>query len=141
MSRLRETSAPLACLLQPRRRRHARVHHRRGIWMLCAVCLAQYAHVYRARSSVTSRGLVGGMSVRGDTRRKGLPLGSGAVESAVRRVINMRVKSPSTFWREDHVEGIIHLRAHSKAGRWCDIESAILSDSMWKPSARRRPAS
>jgi len=76
-----------------------------------------------------------------DVREKGLPLGSGAVASAVRRVINMRVKSPGTFWREDHVEGIIHLRAHSKAGRWCDIESAILSNSMWKPSARRRPAS
>ena len=73
-----------------------------------------------------------------DFRQRGLPLGSGAVESAVRRVINMRVKSPGTFWREDHVEGIIHLRAHSKAGRWCDIESAILSNSMWKPRARRR---
>ncbi len=76
-----------------------------------------------------------------DFRDRGLPLGSGAVESAVRRVINMRVKSPGTFWREDHVEGIIHLRAHSKAGRWCDIESAILNNSAWKPAARRRIAS
>lgn len=74
-------------------------------------------------------------------REAGLPLGSGAVESAVRRVINMRVKSPGTCWREDHVEGIIHLRAHSKAGRWTDIEDAIVENSAWKPKARRRRAS
>ena len=30
--------------------------------------------------------------------RRGLPLGSGAVESAIRRVINLRLKGNGMFW-------------------------------------------
>ncbi len=75
-----------------------------------------------------------------DFRDRGLPNGSGAVESAVRRVINLRLKGPSILWREDHAEGVIHLRAHSKAGRWSEIESVILDNSSWTPKARRRRA-
>lgn len=74
-------------------------------------------------------------------RKRGLPNGSGAVESAVRRVVNLRLKGPSILWREDHAEGVMHLRAHSKAGRWDEIESVILDNSRWTPKARRcRPA-
>lgn len=74
-------------------------------------------------------------------RKRGLPNGSGAVESAVRRVVNLRLKGPSILWREDHAEGVMHLRAHSKAGRWEEIESVILENSRWTPKARRaRPA-
>jgi len=69
-------------------------------------------------------------------RKRGLPNGSGAVESAVRRVVNLRLKGPSILWREDHAEGVMHLRAHSKAGRWAEIESVILDNSRWKPKAR-----
>jgi len=46
------------------------------------------------------------------------PCGSGIVESAIRRVINLRFKSPSTFWIKDNVEGLIYLRAAFLAGRW-----------------------
>ncbi len=35
-------------------------------------------------------------------RRRGLPLGSGAVESAVRRVINLRLKGNSISWNEEN---------------------------------------
>ena len=31
-------------------------------------------------------------------QRQGLPCGSGSVESAIRRVINLRLKAPGTFW-------------------------------------------
>ena len=43
-------------------------------------------------------------------REAGLPIGSGAVESAVRRVVNLRMKSASVLWTEEHAEGILHLR-------------------------------
>jgi hypothetical protein len=69
-------------------------------------------------------------------RRRGLPVGSGAIESAVRRVINLRMKGASVVWTEDHAEGILHLRAHAKAGRWAELESAVLRNTGWRPSSR-----
>jgi hypothetical protein len=51
-------------------------------------------------------------------RAEKLAIGSGVVESGVRRVINLRFKSAATFWREDHLEPLICLRAILKSGRW-----------------------
>jgi len=51
-------------------------------------------------------------------RQRNLPCGSGIVESAIRRVINLRFKSPSTFWKQENVEKLIFLRAIFLAGRW-----------------------
>jgi len=48
----------------------------------------------------------------------GLPRGSGIVESAIRRVINLRIKSPGKFWAEDNAEAALHLRSYLKAGHW-----------------------
>ncbi len=47
-----------------------------------------------------------------------MPIGSGAIESAVRRVINLRLKSPCIFWKEDTAEEVLLLRAYYKSGRW-----------------------
>jgi hypothetical protein len=47
-----------------------------------------------------------------------LPIGSGAVESAVRRVINLRIKGPCIFWYKENAEKILMLRSYFKAGRW-----------------------
>ena len=47
-----------------------------------------------------------------------LPLGSGAVESAIRRVINLRLKGSGLFWNKDTAEEMLMLRAFYKAGRW-----------------------
>ena len=46
-----------------------------------------------------------------------MPIGSGAIESVVRRVINLRVKSNATYWLRDNAETMIRLRAWIKAGR------------------------
>lgn len=43
-------------------------------------------------------------------------MGSGAVESAIRRVINLRLKGPSIFWRGPNAERVLHMRAYLKAG-------------------------
>ncbi len=47
-----------------------------------------------------------------------LSIGSGAVESGIRRIVNLRFKAASIFWREDHVEPLLLLRAILKSGRW-----------------------
>jgi len=58
----------------------------------------------------------------------GLPLGSGAVESAIRRVINMRLKGPGIFWHEDTANEMLMLRCYYKAKRW-DALSIMASTS------------
>lgn len=72
-------------------------------------------------------------------QEQSLPIGSGAVESAVRRVVNLRMKSASVLWTEEHAEGILHLRAQAKAGRWDELEKQVLEETGWKPTARRTP--
>lgn len=51
-------------------------------------------------------------------RARKLPIGSGVVESAIRRVINLRLKSPGKFWLHDNAEAVLHLRSYLKAGHW-----------------------
>lgn len=66
-------------------------------------------------------------------------IGSGAVESSVRRVVNLRLKGASIVWTEPHAEGVLHLRAYAKSGRWMEIERAVLGETGWRPTARRIP--
>jgi hypothetical protein len=51
-------------------------------------------------------------------RRQGLPQGSGAVESAIRRVVNLRLKGPGLMWRAENAEGALVLRAAAVSDRW-----------------------
>jgi len=51
-------------------------------------------------------------------RNLGLPTGSGCVESAVRRVINLRLKSPGIFWKPKTAEVMLFLRSTLLCGRW-----------------------
>lgn len=51
------------------------------------------------------------------SRTNKMPIGSGAIESAIRRVINLRVKSNATYWLRDNAETVIRLRAWIKAAR------------------------
>jgi hypothetical protein len=66
--------------------------------------------------------------------RRKLPIGSGQVESAVRRVVNLRFKAPGSFWRETTVSGLMHLRAAFKAGRWDEIMRGVITDTFHVPS-------
>jgi hypothetical protein len=63
-----------------------------------------------------------------------LPIGSGQVESAVRRVINLRFKAPGSFWTETTVSGLMHLRAAFKAGRWDEAMIGVLTGTFQTPS-------
>ena len=53
-----------------------------------------------------------------DYRVNKQPIGSGIVESAIRRVINLRLKSPGSFWKVERLERMLTLRCALKAGRW-----------------------
>ena len=69
-----------------------------------------------------------------ELRERGLPNGSGAVESAIRRVVNQRIKGCGIFWRPENAERLLHLRAYLKAGRWNELVDRVLGN------ARRRRA-
>jgi hypothetical protein len=56
----------------------------------------------------------------------GMPIGSGAIESAVRRVVNLRLKGPGMFWTERTAEAMVHLRAYLKAGRWDELMQRVV---------------
>ena len=51
-------------------------------------------------------------------RCRGVPLGSGAIESTIRRVLNLRLKGTSLFWEAANAEAVIQLRAAVLSGRW-----------------------
>lgn len=53
-----------------------------------------------------------------ELRAENLSIGSGVVESAVRRLNNLRFKAASMCWRPDHLEPLLYLRAILKAGHW-----------------------
>lgn len=55
----------------------------------------------------------------------GLPLGSGSIESAIRRVINLRMKNSGTFWRIQKAEKILAIRSSILSGRWDDERTAV----------------
>jgi hypothetical protein len=71
-------------------------------------------------------------------RRRGLPIGSGAVESAVRRIVNLRLKSNGCFWELDNAEIVLHLRAQLLSGRWTEFVKTVLDhEAFWSNQARR----
>lgn len=53
-----------------------------------------------------------------EMQRRGLPIGSGAIESAIRRVVNQRLKGNGLMWCEGNAEGMLLLRAAALTGRW-----------------------
>jgi hypothetical protein len=59
-----------------------------------------------------------------------LPIGSGAIESAIRRVVNLRLKGPSIYWHKKSAEAVLLLRSYYKAGRWNHIEKQALTTAM-----------
>src|SRR3954470_24282261 len=54
-------------------------------------------------------------------RSRGVPLGSGAIESTIRRVLNLRLKGNGIFWTEENAEAVFQLRAAVVSGRWEEI--------------------
>ena len=79
-------------------------------------------------------------------RGLGLPLGSGAIESSIRRVINLRLKGNGIFWKETAAESMLQLRALVISNRWDDRLTQMRShkrrthrpDWNWTPQSMTR---
>ena len=56
-----------------------------------------------------------------------LPLGSGAVESLLRQVVNLRIKGAGKFWLVEHAEIMLQARCQWAAGRWDHFCDSILT--------------
>jgi hypothetical protein len=61
-----------------------------------------------------------------DFEANGIPIGSGAVESCVRRTVNLRMKGNGIFWEPSNAEDMLHLRAQFLCGRWHSYIATIL---------------
>lgn len=59
-----------------------------------------------------------------------IPIGSGAVESAVRRIVNMRLKGSAKFWLKENAESMLMLRSYLKAGRFDHLIDWSLSQAV-----------
>jgi hypothetical protein len=62
-------------------------------------------------------------------RSKNLPIGSGAVESAVRRIINLRMKGPGILWLKENAQKMLLMRAQLKAGLWDELVELTFENS------------
>ena len=65
---------------------------------------------------------------------KKISIGSGVVESAVRRVINLRFKGNGSLWKQKIAEGLMHLRAFFKTGRWKELILRVITGKFIIPS-------
>jgi len=61
-------------------------------------------------------------------KEKKIPIGSGAVESAVRRIINQRMKGPGLLWLPESAQAMLLFRAYLKSGRWQELISMTLKE-------------
>lgn len=59
---------------------------------------------------------------------RGLPIGSGEIESAHRYIIQKRLKLPGAWWTPHHIEAMLALRIKRANEEW---------DSLWKDSEKQ----
>ena len=75
------------------------------------------------------------------SKRRGLPLGSWAIESTIRRVINLRLKSNAIYWLAENAEAAFALRGALLSDRWESmlrkVERSMSRDARlrWQSSA------
>lgn len=72
-------------------------------------------------------------------RGLGLPLGSGAIVSSMRRVVTTRVKGNAIFWRQETAEAILQLRPQVVNNRWDERKNNLRqtdtrTDWSWEPT-------
>lgn len=66
-------------------------------------------------------------------RRYGLPMGSGSVESCVRRLVNLRLMGNGVYWTMESVKAVLQLRAQLLSGRWDQFMKELLQPvERWK---------
>ncbi|MFN6537554.1 MAG: ISLre2 family transposase [Nostoc sp. EkiNYC01] len=56
-----------------------------------------------------------------------LPIGSGAIESLIRQVVNLRIKGNSKFWLKNNAEIMLNLRCQWMANSWDKFSNSIFT--------------
>ena len=56
-----------------------------------------------------------------------LPIGSGAIESLIPQVINLRIKGNSKFWLKNNSEIMLHLRCQWIAKSWDNFCGSVFN--------------
>ena len=105
------------------RLRHARRHQEDG-GAVVLEALRTVATTQRGKASLRALGYVEPHAHRrrsGTLEARKLPSGSGQVERALRRVVQLRCKAPGAFGTETTASGLRHRRAPCKAGRWAEV--------------------
>lgn len=62
-------------------------------------------------------------------REKGLPIGSGEIESAHRHVVQQRLKRPGAWWRLEHANAMLALRLTRANGEWEDYWQELIKQA------------
>ncbi|MBX3271115.1 MAG: hypothetical protein KF729_12690 [Sandaracinaceae bacterium] len=64
-----------------------------------------------------------------------VPIGSGAIESAIRRVVNLRMKGNGAFWLESSAQAMLLFRSYLKTGRFDNLFDWSISSAVpwWQP--------
>ena len=63
---------------------------------------------------------------------KQLPIGSGAMESAIRRVVNLRLKGAGIYWCRQTAEAMLMLRSYFKIGALEYAEKVLQLHQYWR---------
>src|SRR3954464_11678924 len=123
----RWTAAERRAWIARQRRRLLRGGAEEGRAAIDAVCGPRPGKALRREREYFKRnGGEGRMAYARITALK-LPIGSGAIESAIRRVVNLRLKGPSIYWHKTSAEAVLLLRSYYKAGRWKHLERQALT--------------
>lgn len=94
-----------------------RVYHVTAALSLLAEACSPDPEVWTAIAFLEKHAQAGHMQYR-KFRHQGVPLGSGAIESAIRRVVNLRLKGNGILWEIENAEAMLVLRAAALTGRW-----------------------
>lgn len=93
-------------------------------------CRGRRAKAWRREREYLLRNAAAGRLDYATVRQAQLPIGSGIIESTVRRVINLRMKGASIYWTEENAEAMIFLRAYYKSGYWQVLENKALESPL-----------
>ena len=106
----------------------------------CAADLDEDHEVHTEIAYLAKHGQAGRLAYV-DFEAAGLPKGSGAIESTIRRVINQRLKGVGIFWDQGNGEGMLLQRSLVIANRWDEALEAMRTHERHHPRNpwRREP--
>lgn len=84
-------------------------------------------HLLAGQLAYFTKGQQQGRLNYAQTKAAKLPISSGAIESLIRQVVNLRLKGTGKFWLLHHAESVLNARCQWAAGRWSTFCNSILT--------------